>query len=226
MSLPDLISSSIGFFLTLMVFSYLLGDNPFFRLAVHIFIGVAAGFAGIVAINSVILPQLITPLFSQDRFTLILTLIPLALSWLFLTKVSPGLARWGNLPIAFLIGVGAAVAIGGAVTGLIFPQSETSVNLFDLEIARQRGANLGFYLMNGGLTLVGTLATLAYFHFGTRSPSSQSTLRHPWIEELAKIGQVFIAITLGFFFAGVLLASLAALVERLSFLYNFLIPLL
>jgi hypothetical protein len=226
MSPLDLIGSSIGFLLTLMVFSYLIGDNPLFRLAVHIFIGVAAGFAGIVAINSVILPQMITPLFSPDRFDIILALVPLVLSWLFLTKISPGLARWGTLPIAFLIGVGAAVAVGGALTGLIFPQAQTSVNLFDLEVARQRGDNLGFYLVNGGVTLVGTVTALAYFHFGARPSASQAAVRQPWIEELAKIGQVFIAITLGFFFAGVLMASLAALVERLAFLYNFLIPLL
>jgi hypothetical protein len=174
----------------------------------------------------VIFPQLINPLFSQDRLGLILTLVPLALSWLFLTKMSPGLARWGNLPVAYLIGVGAAVAVGGAVTGLIFPQAETSMNLFDLEVPRQRGLNLGFYLVNGGITLVGTLTTLAYFHFGARSTASPADQRQPWIEELAKIGQVFIAVTLGFFFAGALMAALAALIERLAFLYNFLIPLL
>ena len=226
MTITDLVGSSIGFILTLMVFSYLLGDNPLFRLAMHIFIGVAAGFAGIVAINSVILPQLITPLFSGDRIDILLTLVPLVLSWLFLTKISPGLARWGKLPVAYLVGVGAAVAVGGAVRGLILPQAQTSVNLFDLEVARLREINLGFYLVNGSITLVGTLATLAYFHFGARAQPNQMAVRQPWIEELAKVGQVFIAITLGFFFAGVLSAALAALIERLAFLYNFLLPLL
>ncbi|HJW89066.1 MAG TPA: hypothetical protein VJ436_00345 [Anaerolineales bacterium] len=226
MNISDLIGTSLGFFFTLTIFSYLLGDNPLFRLALHIFIGVAAGFAGIVAINSVILPQLITPLFGEDRLDQFITLVPLALSWLFLAKISPNLARWGNLPVAYLVGVGAAAAIGGAVTGLIFPQAETSVKLLDVEVARLRGINLGFYLVNGGVTLVGTLTTLAYFHFGARDQASQAASRRPWIEELAKIGQVFIAITLGFLFAGVLSAALATLIERLTFLYNFLIPLL
>ena len=38
----EVILSGVGAVLTLMIFSYLLGDNPVFRLALHIFIGVSA----------------------------------------------------------------------------------------------------------------------------------------------------------------------------------------
>ena len=38
------------------------------------------------------------------------------------------------------------------------------------------------------------------------------------IEVLSKIGEVFIAITLGALFAGVYLAALAALIDRLDFI--------
>ena len=40
----SLIGGALGFLLTLCVFSYLLGDNALFRIAIHIFIGTAAGF--------------------------------------------------------------------------------------------------------------------------------------------------------------------------------------
>ena len=46
--------------------------------------------------------------------------------------------------------------------------------------------------------------------------------RQPFIENISKIGKIFLAITFGALYAGVLLSSLAALVERLSFVWEFL----
>jgi predicted membrane protein len=44
--LADPIGAIIGFILTIMVLSYIIGDNALFRLAIHIFIGAASGYAG------------------------------------------------------------------------------------------------------------------------------------------------------------------------------------
>ena len=49
LSLPDLAGTILGFFLTLMVFSYVFGDNGLFRAAIYIFVGVASGYAAVVA---------------------------------------------------------------------------------------------------------------------------------------------------------------------------------
>ncbi len=46
------------------------------------------------------------------------------------------------------------------------------------------------------------------------------------MEGLALVGQIFIAITLGVIFAGVFSASLTALIERLHFIGEFILPLL
>jgi hypothetical protein len=40
------------------------------------------------------------------------------------------------------------------------------------------------------------------------------------VESLARIGQVFIGITLGALFAGVYASALTALMERIGFLFN------
>ena len=34
---------ALGFVLTLMIYSYLLGDNPLYRLAVHVMVGAGLG---------------------------------------------------------------------------------------------------------------------------------------------------------------------------------------
>ncbi|MEN4099916.1 MAG: hypothetical protein ROW52_08335, partial [Anaerolineaceae bacterium] len=58
----DLIWTIVGFILTLMVFSYLFGDNPLFRLTTYLFIGVTAGFSAVMVIYHVLMPRLLFPL--------------------------------------------------------------------------------------------------------------------------------------------------------------------
>ena len=221
MNLADQIGALLGFVFTLLVFSYLLGDNPLFRFTVHLFIGVAAGFAAIMAINSVLLPHLAVPLLSGTAGERLLALVPLALGGLLLAKVSPRLSSWGNLPMAYLVGVGAAVAIGGAITGTLFPQVLASIDLFDREATQALEPGLAVSLMNGAVLIVGTIASLAYFQFGILTRPNQTYRPQAWIASLGQIGQVFVAIAFGFIFAGVLSAALVALIERLVFLVDF-----
>jgi len=209
----DTAGALVGFLLTLMVFSYLIGDNPLYRLAVHLFIGVAAGYAAIMAINTVILPRLILPLIGGNRDERLLALVPVVLGWLLLTKISSRLAPLGSLPMALLVGVAAAAAVGGAVTGTILPQAAASINLFDLRGEESLNADLGLHLVNGVIVLFGTAATLAYFHFGDQAQMAPRV--RGWFEGFRQAGQVFIAITFGFLFAGVYSAALTALIERI-----------
>lgn len=216
-SLADQVGMVIGFLLTLSVFSYLLRDNALFRLVIHIFIGVAAAYVAAVIWYNVIWPQLLLPLGSGDPTAILLTLVPLLLSILVLAKAIPRLSAAGSPTLAFLVGVGAAVAIGGAITGTIVPQVLASINTGATRTTFPGAARTWMDTVNWGVILLGTLATLAYFHFGTRLRNpGQSPTRAPWIEEIAGIGKLFIAITLGAIFAGVYAAAMAALVERME----------
>ena len=53
--MSDQIGLWIGFILTLMVFSYLLGDNFLYRLAIYIFVGLAAGFVTMATVVGVVM---------------------------------------------------------------------------------------------------------------------------------------------------------------------------
>jgi hypothetical protein len=212
MSLPELIWSVIGFLLTVMIFSYILGDNPAFRLAAYLFVGVTAGYVTVVVFDQVLYPQLVHPLMNGQ----ILTIIPLILSILLLLKVFPPLARFGNIPMAYLVGAGAAVMIGGAILGTIFPQISGTAILFNLNTAVAKQIDPAYALFNGILILVGTVTTLMYFYFGAKTNSDQVPRRNQFIETLASVGQLFIGITLGALFAGVYSSALSALIERVS----------
>jgi len=220
-SVLDLAGLFVGFVFTLMVFSYILGDNLLFRIAIYVFIGVAAGYAAIIAIYSVILPQLIRPLISGNMVELQIAIPLLLFSLLLVGKLSPRFTSLGTPVMAYLVGVGAAAAIGGAVLGTLFPQVLATINLFDLQAIQQRGGNIATQLLTAGFALFGTLTTLIYFHFSAPSGQGKHGKRAPWIEVLAWIGQIFIAVTFGVLFAGVFSAALIALIERVDFVVNF-----
>ncbi len=215
---PDVLTGLFAFLLTILVFSYLIGDNPFFRLAIYLFVGVSAGYAAVVVWYQVLWPRLFYPLiFRQDWGEQLMAAVPLVLSLLLLGRLSPRTARLGNLPLAFLVGVGAAVAIGGAVSGTLIPQIGASVNLMNWRQAEYPLERLA----EGAVILVGMITTLAYFHYGAK-PMPGGLRRPKVVESLAWVGQFFLAIALGVLFAGAMMAALTALVERLNFLWNFL----
>ncbi|HUF39033.1 MAG TPA: hypothetical protein VMN57_10960 [Anaerolineales bacterium] len=224
LTVADLVGAVVGIVLTLLVFSYLLGDNLGFRFAIHLFVGVSAGLAGAVALRTVILPHILLPLIDfSDLGAWFQAFVLLVLSVLLLAKLSPRLGLLGNLPMAYIVGVGAAVVLSGAVMGTIFPQVSAASDLIDLRTlpADTPLASLGG-LVNRVIAVLGTIGTLAYFHFSARSVPNAPPVRPDWIEYLARIGQVFLAVTLGALFAGVFSAALAAWVERWNFIVDFL----
>lgn len=218
---PELLSGLAAFLLTIFVLSYLIGDQILFRAAIYIFVGVSAGYVAAVAWHQVLLPQLLMPLLSGAPNQKILAAIPMVLVLLLLTKAIPSFSKIGTPSVAFMVGVGAAVAIGGAVTGTLIPQVMTSINTFDLAAASERGTSSGLQFFEAGLMLLGTISTLIYFQFSAKRGDDGQYKRNPVTNILSLIGSVFIAITFGVLFAGVYSAALTALIGRLDFLITF-----
>jgi VanZ family protein len=129
--LADPIGAIIGFLLTIMILSYIIGDNALFRLAIHIFIGAASGYAAVLILYNVLWHQVLVPvlqIFTTGKVDGLVTyaihVVPAVILGIWMmTKASPRLARWGTPVLAFLTGVGAATVIAGAVRGTIFPIS-------------------------------------------------------------------------------------------------------
>lgn len=214
----ELISGAIGLILTLLIFSYLIGDNPLFRSAIYIFIGVSSGYAAVVVWHYVLMPKLFLPLASFDLKQNWLLIVPLVLSVSLLAKLSPRISWLGSFAMALLVGVGAATALSGAVAGTLIPQSRAAMNAF---------APPNFFdRLAGVVMLAGTVLTLIYFQFSAKRAADGSVKRNVVIEILAWGGRVFIAITFGVLFAGVYMAALTAMLERLSSMINFVKPLL
>ena len=217
----DILSGAIGLTLTLIIFSYLLGDTPLFRIAVYIFIGVASGYAATVVMHYVLLPRLSNLVQTNEVMDFTFGVIPFVFGVSLTAKFFPRTAWIGNFAMALLVGVGAAAAIGGALIGTVIPQFQAAIGAFD------RGALGGGLqqflsgLLQGSITLVGTITTLAAFHFSAGRTPDGTPKRNTLIEGIAFFGRIFIAITLGVLFAGVYMAALTAMIERLSSIINF-----
>ena len=77
-------------------------------------------------------------------------------------KAFPRLSILGSPVMAFLVGVGAAVAIGGALLGTLFPQFTATTQLFDAAAIQASGKNVGIELLYGVLIMLGVVVTFAF----------------------------------------------------------------
>jgi hypothetical protein len=218
MNLSELAWSAIGFLLTVMVLSYLIGDNLFFRLAAYLFIGLTAGYLTVLFVNRVLIPHLVLPLISgtgTERFWL---LVPIVLVLLLFIGQIPRLSVASQIPLAYLTGLTAAIAIGGAVFGTLIPQAKAVIGAFDPEIVYQAPDQVWLRILDAVVMLLGVVGTLSYFHFGRKLKPGKADdgMKRPLaLQHLSKIGEVFMGITLGAVFAGVFSTALLALIDRL-----------
>jgi len=219
----DLLGTVLSFGLTLIIFSFIFGDNLLFRFAIHVFVGVAAGYATVMTWYNVLLPEIVVPIIGGSQAEKIFALLALVLSILLFMKTFPRLSGWGSPVVAYLVGVGAATVIGGAVLGTLLPQVLASINLFDFPGLFGNSSPVWVQISNAVVILVGTISALIFFHFGARNIHDRHPERAAWISAVARIGQIFIAITFGVLFAGVYIASMTAFVERMTFSANFIL---
>jgi hypothetical protein len=217
----DLITGFLSFLFTVLILSYLVGDNPAFRMAIHAFVGVSSGYIAIVIFQQVIVDKMFLPFMAGTMLERTLLAFPLVMSLLLLGKVSVRFEWMGRPVVALLVGVGTASAIAGALLGTLFPQALAAIELFDSQKILIVGNTAG-NLITAGFALFGTVVTLAYFQFTVFGSNKTAGKRGWFMSFVAVLGQVFIAITLGAIFAGVLAAALTALVDRVQSLVLFL----
>lgn len=126
------IGNWVAAILTLALFSFLVADNRVFKLAEHIFVGVATGYLFVRTIQDSIIDKLYFPFFNPPEgvtrdWWLI---IPLVLGLMTFMKYIPSLS-WGlRWPLAFYAGVGIGLAVVGWLRSSLISQIETTILQF------------------------------------------------------------------------------------------------
>lgn len=202
--MTEFLINLIATVLTVMVLSRIFGDNPLFRTAQYLFVGISLGLAFVVSYHQVLLPA-VGALASGRPGALLSYGVPLLLGVLLLPRITRRQEySWlANIPLALVFGVGAALAAGGAIVGTLLPQIA--------DTARPLGG--GPAQIVGVLVLaLGTVATLSAFYYTVPRGSRWAGLVAP----AALVGHWLLMVAFGFFFASALQTYLSALVERLD----------
>jgi hypothetical protein len=183
----------IAALLTLCIFSFLYRDNPFYRFAEHLLVGISVGYVLVIALNTTVLPKLINPVFRDVRFDYI---IPGILGLFMLLRFYPKYAWLSRISIALIIGAGAGVAIPATIQAKIFAQMQDTMS--------------SMASIDGIIVFLGIATTLAYFFF--------SKEHRGWFGATAKAGTWFLMIFFGATFGYTVMSRISLLIGRMQFL--------
>lgn len=193
------VSTTIAGLLTLAILTFLYRDNPIYKMAESLLIGVSIGYVLVITWTNSLMDLLIKPLFGEGHLALI---IPMALGIMMLGRLHSKTAVFSRLPIAVLIGSGAGVAIPA---------------MLDRRTLGQLSATVGPLFTSGGgidlsmiVVLVGVLSTLIYFYF--------SKEHRGWWGQTAKLGTWFLMVFFGTTFGYTVMSRMSTFIGRVEFL--------
>jgi hypothetical protein len=208
----DIAGLVVGAVLTLLIFSYLLGDNPLYRLALHLFVGALVGYSFGIVLRDVFVGMVLAQLLTNP----LAVVVPLVLGILLLFKGFPRQAYIGNFSVAYLVGVGTAVALSGALLGTLVPQvGATGRALSPAALASFRTG-----LPDGLLIVAGTVCALMATAFAARKRRGLAGAWAQIVRLAARVGRMFIVVAIGVAFAGALTASLSIFIGRIQYLID------
>lgn len=221
----DIIGMIVGAVVTLVIFSYLLGDNVLYRWMLALLVGSGAGYVMGVVTKVVLLDWFVAARAADTLAAQIYYFVPVFLGILLLfksfsaSKLLGRLSVLGNIPMGYLLGAGAGVAIGGALLGTLLPQIAATGAALTLE-------DLPWGLLRGIVMVGGTIAALLVF--SPRAISKNGATRPAAVRTplLRRIGEFFVIIALAAAFAGAITTGLTLWVERWSALLRAALPLI
>ena len=201
--------------LTLLIFSFLYKDNPLFKLAEHLYVGVSVRYTIVKAYDTVLVHLVVKPIVEQGEISL---LIPVAIGMLMLTRYVPKAAWMSRYAFAFIVGMGAGLAIPRTISSFILKQIEDTIRPL-LSLAGSDGITFSMNLLNPAsnlnaiIILLGVTSVLFYFFF---------SIEHAGVgKAVARTGVIFLMISFGAAFGYTVMARMSLLIGRLTDLIEY-----
>lgn len=193
------ISTLIAGLLTLAILTFLYRDNPAYKMAESLLIGVSVGYMLVTTVSSTLMGLMFKPLFLDGTLRLI---VPLALGLMmfgrFFAKTS-FLSRW---PIAVMIGSGAGVAIPAMLEQRTLKQLSATV----MPLLHESG----WPDVAAIVVLVGVITTLCYFYFSHEHKGPLGVA--------ARVGTYFLMLFFGTTFGYTVMSRMSTFIGRMEFL--------
>ena len=222
LSLPRTISLWIAAFFTIAIFSFLYRDNPIYKFAEAVFVGLSAGYWMVIAFWDVLIPNLMGKVWptmvqkwampgltGQDATRNLLYLIPGVLGIMLLWRLAPQggwISRW---PLAFIIGTTAGLQLVAYLHGDFLEQIRSSILPL---VVKNLGAFDFWGSVENVVVVIGVLSCLTYFFFSFEHTG--------FVGKTAKVGIWFLMITFGASFGYTVMGRIALLAIRIEFLLD------
>ena len=205
--MADLLMGIVGTFFIVATLSVLWKDNIVFRFGQAAVMGAATAHYMIMSATSIQ-----SMVLSQMQLIPILGLI---LGLMMYTRLFSKISWVSKYPSSVLVGVGIGVMLAGTIKGQILQQVGMTVG--DIQTALFTTGD-SVAILNSILIFIGVVTSLVYFLF---------TIEHKGtVGILAKVGRVFLMISLGANFSGELVWYQTQMIGRLMFIIqNLLAPL-
>ena len=225
----------IAAFLTLAILSYLYKDNPFYKVAEHLFVGISTGYCTSMFFWTQIKPNLFGRLWPATEYNSdllwykfynllgvfssifpdgginkghhmeLLYLLPFALGIMMLLSVSSKLSWMARWGIAYTVGMAAGLRAYGFLNSNVLGQIRGSA--FQIF-----NSDLPFFALVGESTfnnfiiLIGTITGLMYFYFSREHTGT--------FGRLSKLGIYFLMISFGASFGFAVMGRISLLIGR------------
>ncbi|MDD2332386.1 MAG: hypothetical protein PHI68_07025 [Candidatus Cloacimonetes bacterium] len=192
----------IAVFFTFSIFSFLYKDNPFYKFAEQVFVGLSAGYWLVYMIYNILIPNLFSKLITDFRGNAIL-LVPGILGVLMLLRIFPKIQWISRFPLALVIGTTAGISIVRSLqTNILSQITSTMINPF---------ASDSIAILIGNLLLIiGTICGVYFFYFSKKQEGISAIP--------SKVGIWFLMISFGASFGYTVMARISLLIGRLDFL--------
>ena len=212
----------LGAFLSLCVLSFLYEDNPFYKFAEHLFIGVSAAYYMVLGTWEQLIKRLWVTVWPETAKGLVLNvepttllnrllfLIPLILGIMLVWRLSPKggwIARW---PLAFIVGWSAGTNLARYLVSDFTKQIDPT--FIPLLVMNDAGGLNWIATISAFVTVFGLLAALIYFFFSVEHKG--------FFGATSRIGIWVLMITFGAAFGYTVMGRIALLVGRMEFLFR------
>ena len=195
----------IAALLTLFIFSFLYKDNPFYKFAEHLFVGVSAGYFVVQQFWQVIVPNLIDPVMDPAKPHRWTYFVAVLLCLMLFTRLFAKASWLSRFAIAVIIGVYA----GAKTTG--FAQAEVVAQVQATMLPLWDSANI-VGSINNIVLVIGVVCTLVFFFFSTEHKGA--------IGATAKLGIWYLMVSFGAAYGFTVMSRISLLIGRFQFLLN------
>ena len=190
----------IAAILTLAIFSFLYRENPVYRFAEHLLVGVSAGFYLVQYFFSAIVKKLYTPVFVNHDYPLIIGGV---LGFMMFTRLFRRVDWVSRFPIAFYVAAWAGYLVPSVLQARVLLQLQGTMLTPDkfTTVASAIASVLIF---------VGVLSILIYFYF--------SAVPKGALKGVSRIGITFLMLGFGASFGYTVMGRITLLIGRMQFL--------